>query len=87
MKRGIFTWRTLLCVLTVAIFALVLVGSGVTNDHPKAEQPKVEKSKSEHPTEQPKSEHLTEQPKEEKSKSEHPTAQPKVEQPKSEHPK
>jgi len=69
MKREIFTWRALLSVLTVAIFALVLAGSGAASDHPKAEHPKAEKPKSEHPAEHPKAEH----PKAEKPESEHPT--------------
>ena len=90
MKRSIITWRVLLSVLTVAIFALFMAGGGTVgaqskSEHP-AEHPKAEQSTIEHPKgEKPKTEHPAEQP-----KVEHPAGQPKMEKPvelpKSEHP-
>jgi hypothetical protein len=91
MKREIFTWRTLLSVLTIAIFVLVLAGSGVTDEHPKSEPPKVEEQESEHPEGQPEakkpeSEHPEGQPEAKKPESEHPKGQPEAGKQKSEHP-
>jgi hypothetical protein len=91
MKREILTWRTLLSVLTIAIFVLVLAGSVVTDEHPKSEPTKVEEQKSEHPEGQPEakkpdSEHPEGQPEAGKQKSEHPAEESKPEKPKSEQP-